>query len=365
MASDFYRLFPADRRGLLGSVTGNSIMAGMAEREFRELIVSCLTGSNPRIYTETWAVSKVFLGVFTGIQQMFEAGKRDDPDFVLDAPIRAAAALRAHHTAARRAAARLQTEDRVLCEWICNLTGKGWDNILQANPDNLTAWADSLRDAVQAYAHGDAESHIVNMTLYNASLSKKGGLKSAMGNLFESLLLFSGLSACGLPYVREPDAFSACRTLAFTLDTNEGRQSDAQIRTGLAQPADVFIDIGFIGKGNPEIIADKTQRFGNLEGGGAAPLEGTLVIVSAVPETEEAQLVVRQAQLLGAVVITMSGNNWVAELSQSLRDLGLPGVREFPEDVGETRAMLDAVLPASAEICRQVPKRLEPPPHWG
>tara|TARA_R110000787_G_scaffold179775_1_gene291828 strand:- start:9416 stop:9565 length:150 start_codon:yes stop_codon:yes gene_type:complete len=39
-----------------------------------------------------------------------------------------------------------------------------------------------------------------------------------------------------------------------------------------------------------------------------------LKLVSSIPATEKATLVVRQATLLGARVITMSGNNWVYEL---------------------------------------------------
>ncbi len=147
-----------------------------------------------------------------------------------------------------------------------NLTSKGWDNILQANPENLLEWGASVTKTIEDVAYGDVERNIINMTIYNASLAKKGGLKSAMGNLFESLLLYSGLSACGLTYI-DSENFEDLDGPCFTLDVNEGRQADAQIKTGLSSPSKIDIDIGFIGKGNPEIIADKTQRFGNLAGG--------------------------------------------------------------------------------------------------
>ena len=67
------------------------------------------------------------------------------------------------------------------------------------------------------------------MTIYNASLAKKGGLKSAMGNLFEPLLLFTSLRACGLKFVTE-ELYDSAKIPCFVLDVNEGRQSDAQIK---------------------------------------------------------------------------------------------------------------------------------------
>jgi hypothetical protein len=201
------------------------------------------------------------------------------------------------------------------------------------------------------------------MTIYNASLAKKGGLKSAMGNLFEPLLLYSSLSACGLKFVNAKLMHRA-RGACFTLDVNEGRQADAQIKTGIKHPAKIDIDIGFIGKGNPEIIADKTQRFGNMLGGGQNPLEHTIIIVSAIPETNRAQLVVRQAKALGAKVITMSQNNWAYNLSDELVKLGVPGVAKIPRDPLKARKALHHTLQSSREIIDTIPKNLKVPDHW-
>ncbi|MBF2755545.1 MAG: hypothetical protein ISN29_09870 [Gammaproteobacteria bacterium AqS3] len=363
MSSIFWDHFPTNRRHLLGPVSGNSILEEVSETEFRDMLIECLTGRNPRILTENWAQAKIYHGVFTGIEEMFIAGKESHPDFVADAPIEAAKFLQYHYKAEKNSPDRLKKDDIILCQWVCNLTNKGWDNILQANSDNLIDWGNSVLSSIDKVAYGDKEKNIVNMTIYNASLAKKGGLKSAMGNLFESLLLYSGLSVCGLRFAKAED-FSSAKWPCFTLDVNERRQVDAQIKTNLRQPGKINIDIGFIGKGNPEIIADKTQRFANAAGSSKKPLHNTIIIVSAIPETEEAQLVVRQATMLGAQVITMSGKNWVHVLGKVLKSTGIQGLADIPENINQAREQLNETLPAPEEIIQSIPKNLSVPEHW-
>jgi hypothetical protein len=359
VGSSFYEHFPSDRRHLIGSISGNSIISEMSSTEFRTMLIECLTGRNPRIHTENWAQSRVFHGVFTGIQEMYASGLKTDPKFITNAPNVASLYLKNHHERKKR----LEKNDVLLCQWVCNLTSKGWDNILQANSQNLITWGNSVKESVNWVKYGDLETNLINMTIYNASLAKKGGLKSAMGNLFEPLLLFTSLRACGLKFVTE-ELYDSAKIPCFVLNVNEGRQSDAQIKTTLSNTSKIDIDIGFIGKGNPEIIADKTQRFGNLLGGGKKPLEGTIIIVSAIPETEGAQLVVRQATILGAKVVTMSGCNWIYELSKILIEYKIPRVQKIPEDIGQARSFLAKHLPSSQEIINIIPRNLTVPSHW-
>ena len=367
MSSKFYQLFPDDRKHLIGTLSGSSIIDEMSADEFRTMIIECMTGRNPRIHTENWAQSRVFHGVFTGIQEMYDRGKELNPDFITLAPQSAAEYLRSHHTSTRGSPNRLIKEDLLLCQWVCNLTSKGWDNILQANSDNLTEWGSSVIDSITSVPFGDLEKNIINTTIYNASLAKKGGLKSAMGNLFEPLLLYCSLTACGVKFVNS-ESMSLSKGLCFTLDVTEGRQADARIKTGIKRPSKIDIDIGFIGKGNPEIIADKTQRFGNevqiqqVVQQGAKPLHGTIIIVSAIPA--KAQLVARQAAMLGASVITMSGKNWVHELSVELKRLGVPNVRNMIEDRQKASLALSLTLQSSRDIIDTIPRNIEVPVHW-
>jgi hypothetical protein len=99
-------------------------------------------------------------------------------------------------------------------------------------------------------------------------------------------------------------------------------------------------------------------------GGGQNPLEHTIIIVSAIPETDRAQLVVRQAKALGAKVIPMSQNNWVYNLSVELARLGVTGVVKIPHQQQEARGALNRTLESSRDIINTIPRNLEVPVHW-
>jgi hypothetical protein len=359
--SIFYRYFPSNRRHLLGSISGNSIIGTFTEKGFRDMIIDCLTGINPRIYTEIFGV-RVVHGVTSGITEMFAKGKEQDTNFICNAPVVAAELLCKHH----KNTLRLSQDDRNLCEWICNLTGKGFTNILEKDPNSLVPWIKEvlkqLTDIGTSY-----EENIVNMAKHNASLAKKGGLKSAMGNLFESLMLYSALTACNLPFILKSELEDNAKYPCFTLDateaTTKGRQTDALILTGLKSPTHICIDIGFIAEGNPEIIADKTQRFSNALGGGLDSLVATIIIVSSIPE-KKGRLVEEQARITGATVIAMSGKNWIYELQLSLSKLGIDGIIRLEKDPTKTKLSLDNILPTSKELLKLIPRNLSEPSDW-
>ena len=325
------------------------------------MIINCLTGENPRIYTESYGVG-IFHGVFSGIDKMFAEGKKTDPSFIQLAPERASKYLYKHRTGESK----LDVNDRILCQWICNMTDKGFVNILEKKPEKLDSWITSVMKSIDIV--GDfKEDNIINIAKYNASLAKKGGLKSAMGNLFETLFLYSALSVCGITFVPKKELEDNAHYPVFSLDATEestkGRQTDAFIQTGLEKPTHICIDIGFIGMGNPEIIADKTQRFSNALGGGNKSLVSTIIIASAIPE-KSGRLVEEQARRTGAKVVTMSGKNWISALSRSLKEFGIDDITVFPEDKEDARLLLGKNLPSSKDIVKLIPGTLESPSHW-
>ena len=101
----------------------------------------------------------------------------------------------------------------------------------------------------------------------------------------------------------------------FSLNHPEGgdfnRQADAVIRLN---ENTIFIDIGFINSGNPEIITDKMQRFQQIEDGN---LENTIIIISQADETGEVARIAGETQ---AHLIIMEGNNWGNLLRDRLRE---------------------------------------------
>ena len=68
--------------------------------------------------------------------------------------------------------------------------------------------------------------------------------------------------------------------------------------------------------------------------------------------------------LLGAKVITMSGNNWVYELCEYIKDIGVTGLSTIPKDVIQARIFLKDNLQSPEDIIRLVPKYLIVPEHW-
>jgi len=68
--------------------------------------------------------------------------------------------------------------------------------------------------------------------------------------------------------------------------------------------------------------------------------------------------------LLGAKVITMSGNNWVYELSKSLQDVGLKDITNIPSDTQKARVFLNENLMDSKDIIDTIPNSLSTPTSW-
>lgn len=79
----------------------------------------------------------------------------------------------------------------------------------------------------------------------------------------------------------------------------------------------IYFDIGWVSDSNPELTADKLQRFQNLSQNEYA---NTIVIISQAAEGGEVR---RIAAETNATLIVMGGNAWVTELHENLVERGL------------------------------------------
>jgi len=78
----------------------------------------------------------------------------------------------------------------------------------------------------------------------------------------------------------------------------------------------VRFDIGFIGKGNPEITKDKLSRFARTaEAGERKVASSTFVIVDRLPATLKTKDLAKE---IGAEIIEMSMQYWPRELARRL-----------------------------------------------
>lgn len=103
----------------------------------------------------------------------------------------------------------------------------------------------------------------------------------------------------------------------FWLSSKIGeREADATLLVADGQA--IRFDLGFIGRGNPEIPKDKVSRFErNLEVNKKQFHSATCIIVDRVGESSALE---DQAKRAGAKIIQMSMSYWPVELAQWLSD---------------------------------------------
>jgi len=146
-----------------------------------------------------------------------------------------------------------------------------------------------------------------------AALTIRGSDKSIYGKIFERLVLGSVLSILGFDFVKRDDSES--KKMVFWLsDSTADRECDA---TAIINPGKIVrFDIGFIGKGNPEITKDKISRFSRaLEMEGRRTSSKSIIIVDRLPKKGSTEI---SAAGIGTEIVQMSYKYWPRELAAKL-----------------------------------------------
>lgn len=145
------------------------------------------------------------------------------------------------------------------------------------------------------------------------TLAIRGSEKSVYGKLFERLILGSALWVLGFRLVT-PKSLHDFERVFWLSSRSERRESDA---TALIRPGiGVQFDIGFIGRGNPEITLDKLTRFEReAELGRQKWFVASFIIVDRIGKGSRIPQIAKQ---VGATVIQMSMGYWVRLLAQEL-----------------------------------------------
>jgi hypothetical protein len=227
-------------------------------------------------------------------------------------------------------------EQKTLDLWLMGLTKKGLDNIVR-DEANLASYKDSFAVSttetiadIQEKFGGLSGTLKLNgveinldwnvlsllcIALGSQTLSIRGSAKSMNGKLFEKLILGSLLTIMGFRYCSAPPARMQKTDKLFWLsnmDENE-RETDATlVYNGIA----ISIDIGFIGKGNPEISLDKVTRFNRYKQiAGMGHEMKTIIIVDTVAENSD---LFNKAKRVDGIVLQMSQNNWVIDFAKTV-----------------------------------------------
>lgn len=229
-----------------------------------------------------------------------------------------------------------KTSERILSLWLLGLTKKGLDNIVRTE-DNITdytkSFASSLietsRDMSKKFGELTGEISMGNRTfsltwqslllfcqvIGSQTLSIRGSSKSMNGKLFEKLLLGSLLSMMGFSYLpKPPEKIIEGKKLFWlsNMDENE-RETDATL---CYNKTAISIDIGFIGKGNPEISLDKVTRFNRYKQiAGLGHEMKTIIIVDTVSKNSD---LINKAKRVDGIVLQMSHTDWTIEFAKSI-----------------------------------------------
>src|SRR5579885_855409 len=292
----------------------------------RDIILDIFIGKNLRDSTEILTRSRI-VALNIALTSFFLKGAIRSPDFIEKLPSLAADTL---------ARERLSKSDRWLANWLLGLTAKSVQNVLrddralienyqhlyvQTCKDIIGKNKDvygELSGTLKLGDEGEAQIDWLFMVyLLNAigseTLTIRGSEKSSYGKLFEKLVLGSLLSILGFTY--EPS--KKLGEGIFWLSAQEDkRESDATLLYQMGKG--VRFDIGFIGRGNPEIALDKVTRYEREEElKGRRWYMATIIIVDRLGKDSR---VVRMAKNVGGDVVQMSATFWPQEVAILLKE---------------------------------------------
>lgn len=305
----------------------NDFIDSIGEEETKEIIKNVFIGGNVRDITE----------FITQYRLLFSYGSMLDLFFKDVSKVNEEIKVYSDNIVSDLKSANNATE-KLLPLWLLGLTKKGLDNIVRTEEnidDYELKFNDTINDAIKSLEkeYGELQGTIlledkkidiswktisrIMMAIGAQTLSIRGSAKSMNGKLFEKLVLGSLLTILGFEYCPEPtDTFDTNKKIFWLshMDENE-RETDATI---VNNKKAVNIDIGFIGRGNPEISLDKVTRFGAYKRiGGINHEMSTVVIVDTVGQNSD---LFNKANRVGGKVLQMKNKNWIYEFSSIISE---------------------------------------------
>ncbi|MBI5220231.1 MAG: CfrBI family restriction endonuclease [Candidatus Liptonbacteria bacterium] len=316
--------FPGKARELLVS-NGKELIAQIGLDIVRNIVLDVLCGKNLRDSTELLTRKRIATLNAAALVMMLRGSKKDK-DFIEKLPDISASELKK----------RLQKADRWILEWNLGLTDKAYQNVLRDNPKNLDDYKSKfvgiLREVVseskkeygnlagQIKLGGDLididwDTILQIMTSIGAqTLAIRGSEKSTYGKLYERLILGALLEILGFKLV-EKNNISNPKKVFWLSSREEKRESDATLLFEAGKG--VRFDIGFIGRGNPEISLDKVSRFEReITLGKTKWFMATIIVVDRIGQNSRIEAL---AKRIGGDIVQMSGAYWPFRVAGILR----------------------------------------------
>jgi len=309
------------------SARGSNLVQQIGMDVVRGVVLDVLTGKNLRDSTEVLTRRRlVALNLET--LNLFMRGNVASSDFISELPNLASNIL------SRKG---LKKTERWLAQWMLGLTDKAFQNVLRDNPDAIIEYRDqyiaACNEIIIAHQakYGALNGEIVLDTnlkaqinwlwvtyLLNAigaqTLAIRGSEKSSYGKLFEKLVLGSLLHILGFKHIAPPP--EEFEKVFWLSSQGEKRESDATL---LYQPGQgVRFDIGFIGRGNPEISLDKVSRFEReISLGRSKYYMATIILVDRIGANSRIE---QMAQEVQGTIIQMSAGYWPQRVATLLHE---------------------------------------------
>lgn len=325
-------LYP-EKGKLVLSANGKEFIERLGVETARRVVLGVLCGENIRTQTEPLTRRRV--AIATGaIVYLFARGWAEINDFTQK--LSSLALEQMDNTSQSR------KDTYWPAQWLLGLTTKSIQNVLRSNPELRESYIQDFEAAVEEAAircqqdYGDIvislgyrvddelKKNIIPLTWKDitrlstaigaATLTIRGSEKSTYGKLFERLILGSVLTILGFQHVENAQSRKPEKVFWLS-DSSDVRECDATIRLRPGKLA--RFDIGFIGRGNPEIMKDKLTRFGSeIEQNGRASFSQTFIIVDKMPNTTKTT---EAAEKSGSEIIQMSMQFWALDLAKKLK----------------------------------------------
>jgi hypothetical protein len=318
-------LTPSARKLL--SASGSELVQQIGLDVVRGVVLDILRGRNLRDSTEVLTrrrIAALNLATLT----LFLRGSSLSDDFIASLPELSQEIL------SRK---RVGKAERWLAQWMLGLTDKAFQNVLRDDPQALLEYRDlyirTCQEVITAHTeeHGELKGQIqlsndlkaqINwmwMTyLFNAvgaqTLAIRGSEKSAYGKLFEKLVLGTLLHILGFKHILPPP--QEFEGVFWLSSRGERRESDATLLYKAGKG--VRFDIGFIGRGNPEISLDKVTRYEReVSLGRSTYYMATIILVDRIGANSRIPTL---AQEVGGTIIQMSASYWPKQVASVLHE---------------------------------------------
>lgn len=321
----FYELIPQEGLDLV-SYSSNDLLDRLGEDVISEVVTSVLCGNNVRDLTEGLTQRRILL-MNTSLLATYIRALSSFENLSSTISSIVSNELKTE---------KLSKDEKSFLYWFLGLTGKSIQNVIREN-DALSDYLSHLNQNITSVSkevsrqYGELSLTVDNkgiaylmqwpdllrcmLAIGAQTLTIRGSEKSMYGKFFEKLILGSVLSILGFSHIDKNDTRK--NKMVFWLsERQEKRESDATalLKAGFG----IRFDIGFIGRGNPEISLDKVSRFEReMERGGLSHNTTTIILVDTIGSNSR---ITDMAQNIGGHIIQMSGTYWVYELAKTIHE---------------------------------------------